>query len=1039
MKDYYFKNDCFVIENYQSKPPFSSFLPGIAGLYGIPIWAFYVNRGQGIACFGIRDKNGAIMEYHPADNSYLLVDRIGFRTFIRTEGRVREFFSVRNENASQRMEIEPHCFRILEDDRKLKIRIKITYFNLPNEPLGALVRRVELEDYSGKKRKIEISDGLPRILPAGLSHDAVKAVSNLMRSWIEVRNLENKIPYYKMRATTADSPDVSVFEEGNFYLSVFGGALVRPLTDPDLVFGCDTSRSIPFGFMEKGIEQLSEAGPPVNKFPAAFTPLIWDAGKERKIAFFSLAGHAKNAEAINRLAPALLREGYIEEKEEEAKAIVAHLMGVIKTKTALPLFDKYLSQNYLDNALRGGHPIVIGNAVYHVYSRKHGDLERDYNFFVTAPEHYSQGNGNFRDVCQNRRNDILFESRVRDHNLYLFGNLIQADGYNPLGVNGISFRLRDEEKIFGMVARHPELATVLKKKFTPGSLLSALEGLSFEERERVLGEAVAASEMILEAEHGEGYWQDHWTYLLDLVESYLKVYPDCLREALFLRRDYRFYDSPVSVNPRSEKYVLTADGKVRQFGAVFYDREKVRLLNLKPGSNWLKTADGGIAETNLFSKLLILALNKFACLDPSGIGISYEADKPGWNDAMNGLPGLFGSGVAETIELHRLVRFLLEKGREFSEEALHLPKEFLVFSEGMLAAQGIKDQFAYWDKSASLLEAYRARIRFGTEALEEIKLGEFVVLLARMEARLENALRLALDLGDGIYPTYLIHEALYYEAIYENGREKKNGDFTNVRVKAFRVKPLPLFLEAPARALKTTIPGLDKQALHERVLRTNLYDRKFRFFKTSESLDGVDLEAGRITAFTKGWFEREANFLHMTYKYLLGLLEAGLYDDFYQEAKTNLVCFMDPKTYGRSPLENSSFIVPANNPDPKLWGKGFVARLSGSTAEMLSIWSLLFFGKRPFRIEDGKLCFVLEPALKGELFGEEEVLETTLFGKTKIIYFNPSRRDTYGARIARMEFYDGKHVFAVSGNKADADLAERIRAGEFKTIKVHYQ
>ena len=66
-------------------------------------------------------------------------------------------------------------------------------------------------------------------------------------------------------------------------------------------------------------------------------------------------------------------------------------------------------------------------------------------------------------------------------------------------------------------------------------------------------------------------------------------------------------------------------------------------------------------------------------------------------------------------------------------------------------------------------------------------------------------------------------------------------------------------------------------------------------------------------------------------------------------------------------------------------------------------------------------------------------METTLFGKTKIIYFNPSRRDTYGARIARMEFYDGKHVFAVSGNKADADLAERIRAGEFKTIKVHYQ
>ena len=55
------RNGEFVIENYHLAKPFSSFFPGIAGLWGIPAWVFYVNRGQGIASFGIRDKDHPIM------------------------------------------------------------------------------------------------------------------------------------------------------------------------------------------------------------------------------------------------------------------------------------------------------------------------------------------------------------------------------------------------------------------------------------------------------------------------------------------------------------------------------------------------------------------------------------------------------------------------------------------------------------------------------------------------------------------------------------------------------------------------------------------------------------------------------------------------------------------------------------------------------------------------------------------------------------------------------------------------------------------
>ena len=58
MSDYYFdQKKRFIIEDYHRQKTFSSFLPGIAGEQGIPIWAFYVNRGQGISSFGIQDKD----------------------------------------------------------------------------------------------------------------------------------------------------------------------------------------------------------------------------------------------------------------------------------------------------------------------------------------------------------------------------------------------------------------------------------------------------------------------------------------------------------------------------------------------------------------------------------------------------------------------------------------------------------------------------------------------------------------------------------------------------------------------------------------------------------------------------------------------------------------------------------------------------------------------------------------------------------------------------------------------------------------------
>src|SRR3989338_2330376 len=73
----------FVIENYNFAKPLANFFPGIAGKYGIPMWTFYVNRGQAIASFGTKDKDRAILEFFPANKAWQLTSLQGFRTFIK--------------------------------------------------------------------------------------------------------------------------------------------------------------------------------------------------------------------------------------------------------------------------------------------------------------------------------------------------------------------------------------------------------------------------------------------------------------------------------------------------------------------------------------------------------------------------------------------------------------------------------------------------------------------------------------------------------------------------------------------------------------------------------------------------------------------------------------------------------------------------------------------------------------------------------------------------------------------------------------------
>ncbi len=1058
MSNYRFENNTFMIENYDQVAPFSSFLPGIAGVKGIPLWCFYTNRGQGVNSFGVHDKNHAIMEFNPANTAYENTPVKGFRTFIKVNGEVFEPFSGYDDNHKRTFFIKENCFWIEDVNSRTGIKTVVKYFLMPCESYGALVRNVTITNESGADVNLEVLDGIAKLIPYGIANDAYKAMSNLLRSWTDLKNLENGIPIYNMRTSGEDKAEVEDVElkEGYFYLSIIDGKIIPPIYDNDIVFGPDTSLVTPVYFKQHSLKEIKACDQVfANRIPSGFTPCEATVKAGDSIQIQTLIGMTNSAEEINRLATKIAAPGYLEKKEEEAMHLVARYTADVKTHTSSPLFDQYVEQCYLDNFLRGGYPFVFpqkegANKVVHLFSRKHGDPERDYNFFSTAGEYYSQGNGNFRDVNQNRRNDVFFHPEVGDFNIKTFFSLVQADGYNPLEIRPSTFTILPEKeaaldalltKAAANDADKNILADFVKDKFTFGQVINGIFrrelSLSMDE-DAFLQELSELCSQNIEAGFGEGYWSDHFDYNYDLVEDYLKIFPDKKDELLYDNCTYRFYDSPRIVMPRSEKYVVS-NGVVRQYGALTEDIEKLEREDYAAkGTNWLKDENGNIIEVSLFTKMLFLAAIKFATLDPEGMGIEMDGGKPGWNDATNGLPGLVGSGMAETMELERIVSFLksdMDMNREY-----HLPEEIAEFiretaKQLTLFGEGKIDQFTYWDAVETAKENYRAKVQYTmTGKTSQVSAAEIKEYLVMAHDKLLKGIKKAKEFGNGLMPTYIAYDADEFEI-----RKDSEGNVINTHyglpaadVKHFTPVHLPAFLEGPARYLKTLSDVEEAADLYNAVKSSGIYDKKIKMYKTSEALDAMGMDFGRIRAFTAGWQERESVFLHMSYKYQLGILKAGLYDAFYDEMKNVMVPFLDPAVYGRSTLENSSFIASSLNPDPSTHGRGFVARLSGSTTEVLSMWTTMMAGDHPFTMEDGTLTFSLSPALAGWLFDEKGEVQFQMCSATTITYHNPSGKNTYGADGVKV--VDMKIDGTSYGTKLTGELADKVRKGQIKEI-----
>ena len=1028
MVKYYFENNSFVIEDYQNAKRFCSFFPAIAGVDGKPLWAFYANVGQCMGGFGVSNKETPITPFDSATLAYQNIPLKSFRTFLRIDHQeYLPFFSDKYQNRI--LKINKTNFSIIEENEIY--RLTITYSSVSHKDYPALIRIVKLENISKKKQHVEMCDGLPIFFPLGLSNFCYKELVSLMGAYCQV-DLNNKAPFVKFKTSTGDNSVVSLKEEGNGFISIDeNGKRLSNIVELNQIYGGDPAlleakkwNQTPFD------ELLKEEQQTENQLPSAFSLAKFDLEANESYSFVTLFGSFDNIEHFNKSINDLSLDKAYEMMDETEELLNSYLPKGIKTSNHL--FDEYIKQSVLDNNLRGGFPVIIGDKPYYVYSRKHGDMERDYNNFDIPSNYYSSGPGNFRDVNQNRRSDLYFLKDIKDFNIKLFFSLIQIDGQNPLTVKPTSFSLKDskglDKKVFNIIKP-------IVNDYSPGQLYSLLKKHIKDEKELndKFNKVIQLSDININACFGEGYWIDHWTYNVDLLENYRSVYPDKMEELLF-NNDYKYFYSRIYVEPRDEKYCLLDNGKVRQYGAIDLNRfKKENEKNHLKGNEtlWLKDKDNKEIKTSLASKILNLILVKFSTLDAYQMGIEMECEKPGWNDAMNGLPGLFASAMSETIELLRLLRFLKQSLVSFEDKDISLLEEQYHLYEAV--EQSLKrlnkkeiDSFQYWDLVTTAREELRYQTHECVSGMTKlIHVHDILSLLEEMEVVLEKGIVSAKELGEGVIPSYIIHEVDKYELL----NKKNHLGYQVVKPLHFKMVTIPYFLEASAIMAKLGQEFFTSKE-YELIKHSDLRDQKLGIYKTCADIEDAPFEIGRVHAFTKGWLERECNFLHMTYKYLLGLLKAGLYEQFSEEMKINFVCFMDPYVYGRSPLENSSFIVPTCNPNKKMHGQGQFARLTGANAEVIDMFYLMFLGDKAFDYINNELVFTPSPKLSKEFFDKEDKVSFPLFNNCIITYHNPKRLDCYkGVQLSFM--INNQQYDAVKGK-----VAEDIRDGKIKEILI---
>ncbi len=1074
----------FTINNYNWAQPFSNFFPGIAGKWGIPMWIFYVSRAQGVCSVGVHDKDHAILEFLSFNKALQVVGDQGFRSFLRIDGGdvYEPFRKVDDATLEQAMVISSHELEIRERNPEHELTIGVSYFPLANLPLAGLVRRVTITNQGSQERQLELIDGLPAILPHGVTFEHTKVIARHIEGMMGAFEVAG-VPLFRLKQTPGDVEQVGKISGGNFYMSVDeAGELLgeQTIVDPYLVFGEQEVHHFPWAFAGQSLDELLRSDQVrENRTPSALTAVRRTVPAGESLTIHSIVGYAPTDATLARFAEQAADLAFFERQRSENQQVIERIKHTAFTASGQPAFDQYVQQTFLDNVMRGGMPLTFesGNdkTVFYTYARQNGDLERDYHWFVLEPTYLSQGNGHYRSVLQNRRMDGWFFPEIEDFNLTTYLNLIQTDGYNPLVVNGFSYTAEDLQAVDRWIrenlpqAARQSISSLIRRSFTPGGFVGALDaaGVSIERPyEELLAELLGMCRANEIGDLHEGFWQDHWTYNLDTIETFLMIYPDRWQEVLLDRPIYSYFDDPDVVQPRQEKTVLV-DRRVRQYGAVARDPEKEALIASREREAYKMRAQHGHGEvyhSNLLVKLLCIIANRIGSLDREGIGVEMEAGKPGWLDSLNGLPALFGSSLNESLEIERACKLLVNSFRHTELPSQSMYRELAEFIRGLTTALTERlessDAFAYWERSQELKEAYREATRLGIDGAELKLTGrEIETFLGVCLAVIRDGLNSAWNPdSEQPPPTYYITDIVKYE-IAKSDVAESDGGALPAKPLAYNHRAMAPFLEGSVHMLR--VHPEYARVIYDAVRNSELHDPELEMVRCCTWLRDEPLEIGRIKSYARGWIENESIYTHMEYKWLLEVLRSGIYHDFFRDIRKALPPFMEASTYGRSLLENCSFIASSVFPDPLSHGRAFQPRLSGVTCEMLNVWAVMCAGAQPFYVDENReLNLRLRPILDEGFFtsdtvvrefwnggGQLERLEIPehsfafqFLGHTLVVYSNPERRPSFGGIGVKpveykLSYRDGSTV-TVEADALGKSLAKDVRAGLVRRIDV---
>ena len=259
--------------------------------------------------------------------------------------------------------------------------------------------------------------------------------------------------------------------------------------------------------------------------------------------------------------------------------------------------------------------------------------------------------------------------------------------------------------------------------------------------------------------------------------------------------------------------------------------------------------------------MLLIGIVKFAALDLYGLGIEMEGGRPSGCDALNGLPGLLGSSMAETYELARLFDYLEEVLSNYDNN-LHLPIELDNLLTSLLESANSylelyedtssissKDRIKFWKERNCALELYREAVKYQLRGEEkEYTFSSMAEAIKVLHKVVDLACSYAWDIhknnGSGVCPTYFYYTVTDYKKTEEG-----------IEILDAILEKTPDFLEGNVRFFKTKVEASVKKNLYKVIKNSKLYDNKLKMYKVNADLENASYELGRAKSFTPGWLE----------------------------------------------------------------------------------------------------------------------------------------------------------------------------------------